>query len=181
MATMRVLLGAPRASGVLSTGMWNEFGTEVVTTTSQQNKVQNINIPVAPSLMSNDECNYTNVITEIAPVGDTQLFIRYRGHGANPHKYYPISVLTENWSDAPVDEVATVLESGDEIVAMPMDVARWALVQTLVESEKGNYTTEAGEIDLGKALDDYIYANNKNVFRVLHHLLCRDYSRRVQL
>ena len=50
--------------------------------------------------MSNDECNYTNVITEIAPVGDTQLFIRYRGHGANPHKYYPISVLTENWSDA---------------------------------------------------------------------------------
>ena len=141
----------------------NEFGTEVVTTTSQQNKVQNINIPVAPSLMSNDECNYTNVITEIAPVGDTQLFIRYRGHGANPHKYYPISVLTENWSDAPVDEVATVLESGDEIVAMPMDVARWALVQTLVESEKGNYTTEAGEIDLGKALDDYIYANNKNV------------------
>ena len=27
----------------------NEFGTEVVTTTSQQNKVQNINIPVAPA------------------------------------------------------------------------------------------------------------------------------------
>ena len=142
----------------------NEFGTEVVTTTSQQNKVQNINIPVAPSLMSNDECNYTNVITEIAPVGDTQLFIRYRGQGANPHKYYPISVLTENWSDDPVDEVATVLESGDEIVAMPMDVARWALVQTLVESKKGNYTTEAGEIDLGKTLDDYIYATARRMF-----------------
>ena len=132
----------------------NEFGTEVYTDTAQNHHVQTLNIPIAPSLITNVESDYTNLITEIAPVDGTQVFIR-KVNG-NAHRYLPINLLVENWNDG---RSATALESGDEIVAMPQDVARWALVQSQ-KVNGGNPWAADGEIDLGDTINNIQYANS---------------------
>ena len=102
----------------------NEFGAEVITTTDGNHEVGTINLPVPQALQSNAECDYTNVITGITPVGGAHVYVR------NPEQsgytWYPVKVLENDDSEV---LNATAIADEYEILVMPEEVTRWALLK----------------------------------------------------
>ena len=127
----------------------NEFGTEVYTTTENGHMVGTLNLQVPPSLMTNDECDFTNVITELVTKNGGLAFIS--GNHSNSAIYVPIQVLDNDDSDA---LTATKLEDGMKILVLNEEVARAAILA------QKSYASVEGEINPatlydGKAVSTY--------------------------
>mgnify|MGYP005774162631 CR=1 FL=1 len=129
----------------------NEFGAEVYTETDSTKKVGTINLPIPKALQTNSEADYTNVVTSVSPLDNALVFVE----GANGNQWLPISVLTNDDSDA---LTASTIETGDKIVVMREEVARWAYIESLKQSNQNYY--KDGAINLGTDLLKATYATS---------------------
>ena len=130
----------------------NTFNAEVYTTTSADKKVGTLNIEVAPSLYDEDDLGiqYQNIITDFATRDGGLAFIKSENVTAgeqNANKYIPLKALTSD-VDQPLS--GHVIETGDQILVLGEEVARWAILN---QNQDGpiNITHEYE----GKTIDQY--------------------------
>ena len=134
----------------------NEFGAEVITTTDGNHEVGTINLPVPQALQSNAECDYTNVITGITPVGGARVYIL----GDNPNEWRPVNVLSNDDSDK-LNASTIDNQIHNKVLVMPEEVARWAILES--EKKSGENYYHEGYINIGKDLLSAEVANGLTV------------------
>ena len=122
----------------------NEFGTEVYTTTGGSHMNETLNLQVPPSLMTNDECDYTNVITELVTKNGGIAFIHHTTDQNDV--FFPVSVLENDDSDT---LTADTLSTGDQILVLNEEVARWAMIY----QHDTDHTNGYGQINMTHKYD----------------------------
>ena len=129
----------PKALETDSTGDWinrtdkeiyraisdsNKFRAYVSEKTNGNHMVGDINMEIAPSLTKKNDNNltYINVVIDYATNNGGVAFFR-KGQSGN---YFPLTATTNDDNESSI--TGKLLEDGDQILVLPEEVARWAMI-----------------------------------------------------
>ena len=102
----------------------NKFRAYVSEKTDGNHMVGDINMEIAPSLTKKNDNNltYINVVIDYATNNGGVAFFR-KGQSGN---YFPLTATTNDDNESSI--TGKLLEDGDQILVLPEEVARWAMI-----------------------------------------------------
>ena len=115
----------------------NKFRAYVSEKTDGNHMVGDINMEIAPSLTKKNDNNltYINVVIDYATNNGGVAFFR-KGQSGN---YFPLTATTNDDNESSI--TGKLLEDGDQILVLPEEVARWAMIyqDKTYDADKNTY------------------------------------------